>query len=95
MRSLKRTKRANQDLVSIWRHFAQDNRTAADKQLEAIERKCQLLLRYPKIGRSREDVRQGSRTFPCDDYIILYRETSEGIEIVRVVHGARDLRRLT
>jgi plasmid stabilization system protein ParE len=35
------------------------------------------------------------RTFPCDAYIILYRETREGIEMVRVVHGARDLRRLT
>jgi toxin ParE1/3/4 len=95
MRNIKRTKRANQDLISIWRYIAEDNPEAATKQLDAIEQKCQLLLRYPKIGRSRYDIRKGLRTFPCDAYIILYRETAEGIEIVRVVHGARELRRLT
>jgi toxin ParE1/3/4 len=95
MRNLKRTKRANQDLILIWHYIAQHNPEAANAQLEAIERKCQLLLRYPKIGRSTDDIRKGSRTLPCGAYVILYRENSEGIEIVRVVHGARDLRQLT
>ncbi len=95
MRNIRRTKRANQDLAAIWRHIAQDNPEAASKQLDAIERKCLLLRQYPKIGRSRNDIRKGLRTFPCDAYIIFYREISGGIEVVRVVHGARDLRRLT
>ena len=31
--------------------------------------------------------------FPCDAYVILYRETAGSVEVVRVVHGARDLRK--
>jgi toxin ParE1/3/4 len=31
------------------------------------------------------------RSFPVGNYVIFYREVSEGIEIIRVLHGARDI----
>jgi len=93
MGKVRRTKRANQDLISIWRFIALDNCDAATAQILEIERKFQLLAHFPKIGRLREDIRKGLRTYPCNAYLILYRETAGNVEIVRVVHGARDLRR--
>ena len=93
MANLRRTKRANQDLIGIWRHIAADNPTAATAQLTGIERKFRLLSFFPKIGRKRDDIRRDLRMFPCDSYVILYRETAGSVEIVRIVHGARDLRK--
>ncbi len=93
MIKVRRTKRANADLISIWRYVAQDNPEAATEQLLELERKFRLLSFFPKIGRMKEDIRKGLRVFPCDAYVILYRETARSIEIVRVVHGARDLRK--
>jgi toxin ParE1/3/4 len=36
----------------------------------------------------------GLRSFPVGNYVVFYRIVPEGIELVRVLHGARDLRRL-
>ena len=91
MARVRRTKRANNDLIAIWRHIALDNPAAATAQLTEIERKLRLLSFFPKIGRKRDDIRKGLRMFPCDSYVILYRETAGSVEIVRAVHGARDL----
>jgi toxin ParE1/3/4 len=43
------------------------------------------------MGRLYPELAADLRGFPADDYIIFYREVSEGIEIVRVLHGARDI----
>jgi toxin ParE1/3/4 len=91
---VRRTKRANDDLIAIWRHIALDNANAATAQLSELERKFRLLPFFPRIGRKREDIRKGLRMFSCDAYVILYREVAGSVEIVRVVHGARDLRKV-
>jgi len=45
----------------------------------------------PEMGRRREELAMHLRSFPVGRYIIFYRSMQEGIEIVRVLHGARDL----
>jgi plasmid stabilization system protein ParE len=40
---------------------------------------------------ARPDIAPNLRYLPVRRYLILYRETAGGIEIVRVVHGARDV----
>ena len=93
MVKVRRTKRANNDLIAIWSHIALDNPNAATAQLSELEQKFRLLSFFPKIGRKREDIRKGLRMFPCDAYVILYREAAGSVEVVRVLHGARDLRK--
>jgi toxin ParE1/3/4 len=44
----------------------------------------------PLIGRQREELSPRLRSFPVSRYIIFYRPMENGIEIVRVLHGARD-----
>lgn len=86
-----RTRRARQDLIDIWRHIGRDNPAAADRQLERIDAHCARLAEQPRMGPERADIRPGLRYLVVAPYVILYRTVSAGVEIVRVVHGARDL----
>jgi toxin ParE1/3/4 len=61
---------------------------AADRLLERIDDKCALLAENPQLGRSRPDIAPGFRYFPIGSYLILYRTVENGIEVVRVAHGA-------
>jgi toxin ParE1/3/4 len=46
------------------------------------------------IGKARREFGAGIRSFPVRDYILVYRTIADGVELVRVVHGARDLERV-
>jgi toxin ParE1/3/4 len=89
MGSFRRTARAEEDLVEIWLYIAEDNANAADRLLEEIDRSCGLLADNPLLGRARPDIAPELRYLPIGNYLILYRTLPHGIEVVRVVHGAR------
>lgn len=82
---------AEADLDEIWLYIAQDDPDAADRFLDFIEERCQLLAENPLMGRSRPELAPGLRSFPAGDYIIFYSPIQGGVEIVRVVSGARDI----
>jgi len=91
MRGLTRTAQAEQDLIGIWRHIAVDNEPAANTLLDRIDAACRSLADHPRLGPARPDLAPGLRYFPVRRYLILYRSVGDGVEIVRVLHGARDL----
>lgn len=62
--------------------------------LDEIEDKFALLSEQPRLGRARPDIAPELRYFPVGSYLILYREITDGIEVVSVVHGARRLNNL-
>jgi toxin ParE1/3/4 len=82
--------RASADLDEIWSYIAQDNPDAADGFTSTLFSRFSKLAAMPKIGRTREDLSRGLRSFPAGRYIIFYREGGGGVEIVRVLHGARN-----
>ena len=88
---IQRTAQADEDLIDLWVYIAQDNPKAADHLLDEFENKFALLSEQPRIGSVRSDIAPGLRHFPVGNYLILYREIAHGIEVVRVVHGARRL----
>jgi Plasmid stabilization system protein len=85
------TQKARFDLLSIWSYIAEDSPNAADKLLDSINDKCSLLAENPKLGQARPDIAKNLRHFPVKNYLILYQEQKSGVEIVRVLHGARDV----
>lgn len=91
MPTIKRTARAEEDLIDIWLYIARDDVRAADRLLDEIEEKFFLLADHSSLGPVRPDIAPGLRYLPVRRYLILYREITGGIEIVRVVHGARDV----
>jgi toxin ParE1/3/4 len=86
-----RTARAEEDLIEIWNYIAPDNLVAADRVLDRIETVCERLAENPRMGPARPDLAQGLRYFVSGSYLVIYREAPGGVEIVRVVHGARHL----
>lgn len=83
---------ARADLLDIWNYVADDSPAKADRLLDTINTQCQTLARFPKMGRQRNELGASLRSFPVDNYVIFYREVAKGIEIIRVLHGARDIK---
>jgi len=50
-----------------------------------------MLLDFPQSGTRRDELRRGLRTFPVGSYLVFYFIVEDGIEIVRVLHGRRDI----
>ncbi|WP_310428870.1 type II toxin-antitoxin system RelE/ParE family toxin [Chamaesiphon sp. VAR_48_metabat_135_sub] len=67
---------------------------ASDRLLGRINATCQKIANFPGMGKSRMEFPHGVRSFPVRDYLICYRETDIGIEILRIVSGYRDLESL-
>jgi toxin ParE1/3/4 len=82
---------ADQDLLEIWLHIAPENEQAADRLLDTIQEKAKVLAVHPEMGRERPDLAAEIRSFPVHSYLVLYRVISGGIEVARVLHGARDI----
>jgi toxin ParE1/3/4 len=90
-RQFKLAKLARKDLDDIWLAIAQHNVESADKTLDEIQKRFLLLARFQEMGVTREDLALELRSFPVDQYLIFYRLTNQGIEIVRVLPGKADL----
>ena len=79
------------DLDDIWLYIASDNLTAADRFVDELVRKFQTLATEPGIGRTRDELGESIRSFPVGNYVIFYRALPDGIEVVRVLSGFRDI----
>jgi toxin ParE1/3/4 len=90
-RRILQTELARTDLIEIWLHIAASSLAKADRLLGVFRKKLQFLARNPLAGRSREELAPGLRSFPLGDYLIFYQPDAEGIVIIRVLSGYRDL----
>ena len=88
---------AREDLDEIHAYISEANPDAADRVLEAALATFAGLARMPGMGRPRmfkSSALSDLRSFRVDgyrNYLIFYRPANMGIEIVRVLQGARDL----
>jgi toxin ParE1/3/4 len=89
---VRRSRLAEEDYREIWHYIAYDNPAAADRLLRKIDAKLGLYAANPRMGTARDNLAPGLRSFPVGNYLVFYRITPEGIEVARVLHGARDLR---
>ncbi|WP_332686397.1 type II toxin-antitoxin system RelE/ParE family toxin [Bosea sp. (in: a-proteobacteria)] len=80
---------AEADIAEIAIYIAYDSKAAAQRWTEAIFRQCERLADMPELGVARDEIRPGLRMMPAGNYILLYRESDDTIEIVRVVDGRR------
>lgn len=85
---------AESDLEEVADYIGARNPAAAVRQLEMLLDKFAVLGRSPSLGELRKDLPGHPRVFAAGAYVIVYRPTAEGIEVVRVIHSARDLESL-
>ena len=74
-----------------WNYIAQDNSQAADNLLDEIDARSIALASSPYLGAARPDIAPELRHSLVGRYLILYRIIPDGVQIVRVIHGARRL----
>ena len=91
MSQLRISPRASSDLIEIWSYIADDSVANADAFIDKLYQVIQALARQPGSGRHREELAPGIQSFPFGRYIIFYRVVAGAVEIVRVLHGARDI----
>jgi toxin ParE1/3/4 len=94
MSRLHKLPQAEEDLLDIWVRIASDNPFHADSFLDLLDQKMRLLAETPGVGRPRAELSPGLRGLSVGNYVIFYRQTAEGITIVRVLHGALDIEAL-
>ena len=92
---------ARDDLLDMYAFVARTNPAAADRLYDRLREKTTLLATQPRIGQRRPDIRPSVRIPVERPFLILYEthpDTDHGaidrVEIVRVVHGRRELTRL-
>ena len=85
------TPRARLDLLQIVDTIGDDNPASAEL-VAAIESRCRSVAEFPESGRSREDLAPGLRSVVVDPYLIFYLSAPDHIQIVRILHGRRDIR---
>lgn len=86
--------RSEQDLERIADYLGKQNVAAAVKVLERLTEKFEFLADFPGAGQVDERFGKGIRIFPAGSYVIYYVARKSGVEIMRVIHGARDIRSL-
>ena len=82
------------DLRTIGLRIAEDNPDAAERFVTAAEAVFELLRQHPRIGRLRSFSVPGVRSWVIPDfqnYLVFYLPTGAEIQILAVLHGARDL----
>lgn len=94
LRALRYTKQAEDDLLLIHSYIAQYSPRAAERFVTHLHETCVHLSEMPGMGVRRDELRQGLRQWVVSDYLILYRIDDTGIQVVRLVHGRRDLTKL-
>jgi toxin ParE1/3/4 len=81
---------AEQDLEEIWIYVAEDASPAtADRLIDAIVERFDLLGERPALGRLRPEFGAGVRSFAVESHVIYYRHDGD-VLIARVLHGRRD-----
>jgi toxin ParE1/3/4 len=86
------TELAKQDLRSIGRYTQLTwGREQRNLYLTKIDACFHLLAKEPQRGKVCDDVRPGYRKYHVGRHLIFYRQSTEGVEIVRVLHDRMDI----
>ncbi len=82
---------ARTDLAEIVENAAFDKPLAARRLLRGFFERFRLLAEFPKLGEKRDDLRSNLCSFSVGNYVVFYTPDVDGVRIVRVVHGARNI----
>jgi len=91
-----RTAEAKEDIIELFRYFDEQDASLGDRFLEALNETYEMIAHMPELGElyhfrdpAMKDARV-RRVKKFSNYLIFYRIETDRIEILRVLHGARD-----
>jgi len=83
---------AQQDIVSI-RDYTMDTwgEEQTSRYLTQLKQRLEWLATNPELGKKRDEVKEGYRSYPEGRHIIFYRISKNCIEIIGVIHQSEDV----
>lgn len=102
MAGIRKREAAKRDLIAQWVWYAENaGIEVADRFLAATDSTLNLFSTQPEIGSPffvRKPELQGIRRFPVSDgfdrLLLFYFPLKDGVDVVRLVHGSRELEQL-
>lgn len=93
MATVLQTPGAEEDLLAIGRHIARESSSLdlALRFLDRIAEKCALYATQPRMATYRPDLGKNIHTFAVDSYVVIYQPITDGIRVLMVIHGARNV----
>jgi toxin ParE1/3/4 len=85
---------ARTDMQEIWDYIADDSQFQADRRIERFRSKLEHLAKWSALGRPRPEFARDCRSYPFGKYCFYFRPIEEGIEVLRVLHSARDINQI-
>jgi plasmid stabilization system protein ParE len=89
---------AKKDIFDIWSYIAEHSESAANRVEQAIYDACEFVAEAPMRGHTRADLTRRSLRFwtltRYPNYSVVYRPETHPLQIVAVLHGKRNLRRI-
>jgi len=84
--------RAKIDLGAIWRYTDKHwGETQADRYYHELLTCFEELVKNPLIGKERNDVIPGTRSFPQGQHVVFYITEPFGVEIIGIPHQSEDV----
>lgn len=94
MKRVRRSLASREDVSGIWSYIAGKDIKAAEALIETFDAKLRLLASNPMLGQARPELAPSLRSFTVGNYLVFYTPEPDGIFLIRVLHGSRDVRRL-
>jgi toxin ParE1/3/4 len=91
MSRVTRRPHAEADILEIWGYIAEDSVMAADRWVDKLDEKFALWAMQPMMGRARDELLSGIRSLVFGRYVVFFQPLPDGIDVVRVLHGSRDI----
>jgi len=87
------TPAAQHDLAEIFEYIARErlSLSAAARVVLDLTEKADLYAAQPLLAASRPELGDDLRSFVLHRYMVVYRPFDGGIEVIRVLHGSRDV----
>jgi len=89
-----RTRSAESDVIAIASYIAADSPSAAARWVEELDETLALIADFPLSGERVDHLATGLRRHCYGNYLLFYRPLEDGIELRRVLHGARKIEEL-
>ena len=91
MTRIVRAASAKADVLAIAKNIAADKPSAAKRWIEELDKSLRRLARNPLLGESVDHLVPGMRRQCLGNYLLFYVPIRGGIELRRVLHGARKI----
>ncbi|PRZ42715.1 toxin ParE1/3/4 [Antricoccus suffuscus] len=91
MKAYRLTPAARHDLSGIWDYTAEHwDQAQAEKYVLEIKAAIERIAADPERGRSCDEIRRSYRRYGIGSHLVFYRESTDTVDVIRILHQRMD-----